>query len=169
MRRTVLAAVLLAAGCSGAADLPAPVVRPEVRPGLMLPPARAETEVELRTFVTEAGLIREVAGARCRLDSDAFTAAFTSPARLALPDLGQAAPVLAIVCTDGTRSGSADLRATLRGGRASGGWPAVGVSVGTGGRDVGVSIGALWGGQGWGAREPLLARAVYPDVRIELR
>ncbi len=163
--RVWMALALLAAGCAASPELPAPVVRPGVRAGAILPPAQGETGVEVRTFVMEGGARREVAGATCRLESDGFEGSFRTPARVVVPDSGPAAPVLGFACTDGARQGSGSVRAYLRGERGLGGWPAVGVSVGTGRHsNVGVSVGTIFGGGSWGVR-----RAVYPEAEIELR
>lgn len=167
MRRGwIVALSLLAMGCAReAAVSPPQMARPAVTPGLMLPPARAETALDLRSFVVEAGRRREVTGATCALESAYFTGSFRTPARLVVPDLGPQSPVLSFACAAGPLRGTEAVRASLRGTSGLGGWPAVGISVGTGYRsDVGISVGTLWGGHAWGAQ-----RAVYPDARVELR
>ena len=80
---------------------------------------------------------------RCVADSPYFRAEFASPARILLPDFGAAAPAVTVTCRSGTASGTAVAapQAAWQGGL--GGWPAVGVSVGTG-DDSGVGVGFGW-------------------------
>ncbi len=165
-RSTILGLVVLIAGCAReqALDLPAATVRPAIDRGLMLPPTRAETDFEVRTFVQTGRAQIEVAGADCALDSDYFTARFTSPARVALPDLGPQSPVVRIACSGLQGRGGTALRARLANDAGIGG-PYVGVSVGTGRRSgVGVSLGGIFDVSPRRGRLP----AVYPDARILL-
>lgn len=162
---------LVLAGCAGATNgLPfqETAVRPAVRADAALPPARSETELTVRAFVTEGGAAREVA-ADCTLTSSYVGGSFRAPARLLVPDLGPQTPVLTVACAQGTQEGAVSARATLRRTSGFGGVPAVGLSVGTGYRHgAGVNLGGWWGGGwGWGRSGALLA--VYPDVRVMMQ
>lgn len=158
---TIIIAVLIA-GCAREQelDLPAATVRPLINSGLLLPPARAETDFAVRTYVRAGKTETEVAGTDCVLDSDYFTARFTAPARIALPDLGPQSPVVRVACAGVPGSGQTAIRARLA---DSGLGPYVGVSVGTGRRSgVGVSLGGVFDvGR---VQRP----AVYPDARVLL-
>lgn len=170
----VTAVALTLAGCASPGALPigGEVVRPAAYTAPTLPPARSDTVLAVRTFVTEAGATREVP-AECSFESAYSSGSFRAPARLALPELGPETPVLRVTCSDGARRGTAAARATLRRTNAFGGWPAVGISVGTGGHrgrrgNIGVGLGGWWGGGGgWDNAGAL--RAEYPDLRIMLQ
>lgn len=167
--RTVwpVAVAMLAFGCAQQSATETVLVQAQQRPGVSPPPARGETQAVVRSFVTEGGRAREVSGAACEAASAYATAAFTTPARLALPDLGPQTPALNVTCSLGAQTGGAAARPQLRATNGLGGWPAVGVSVGTGGGGgVGVSLGGFWDG-GWG-RGPQAQRAVYPETRVML-
>lgn len=169
MRKSWLAVVaLVVAGCATQnAQPPAPLVPSQVKASTVMPPAWGITDVRVSAAVTEAGTLREVS-ADCTLDSPYSSARFRAPARVSVPDLGPQTPVLRIGCSDGTRRGSAEARAALRSTNGGlGGWPTVGVSVGTGGYS-GVSVGGFWGG-GFGTTGPNVQQAVYPDVQVVLQ
>lgn len=163
------AAVALLAGCAAQSPTAtAPLVTSQVRPKAAIPPAWGVTQLGVRAAL--ASTLQEVA-ADCSLESPYSTARFTTPARVSVPDLGPETPVLRIACSDGTHRGTAQAQATLRSTNGGlGGWPAVGVSVGTGGGygGTGVSLGGFWGG-GWGTSGPSVQQAVYPDVQVLLQ
>lgn len=135
------------------------------RSDVALPPARGETRMTVRAFEASGGEWREISGATCELTSAYFTATVQSPGDVALPDLGSQAPAIEVACSDGVRTGTQEVLPQLRSGNGLAGWPAVGISVGTGDR-VGVSFGGFWGG-GWGTG-PGTRRAVYPGARVIL-
>lgn len=81
------------------------------------------------------------------LTSPYSTASFAAPATVSVPDLGNQTPVVRVRCAEGGRSGAVEARAELRTLGGGGGWPMIGVSVGTGGYS-GVSVGGLWTGGG---------------------
>ena len=122
------------AGCVAPAG-PAPEgvasVRAEPRPGVVAPIARGETTLVVRAVPAGASG-QELRGAACRAESAYFTADFRSPAQLLMPDFGEAAPVVTVTCRDGAASGTAAATPERAWSGGLGGWPAVGVSVGTG-------------------------------------
>ena len=144
----------------------APAVASQVRPDAALPPAFGISTVADTALVPEGGVAREVAGATCELTTPYSTASFTAPATVSVPDLGAQTPVARVRCVSGGQSGVVDARAELRQLGGYGPWPAIGVSVGTGGYS-GVSIGGLWSGGGNASANAL--RAVYPDVQVMMR
>lgn len=163
----VFAAVAVAlTGCTPPPDaglpLPEPAMRMTPRDGVTWPAARGEASMVVRTV---AGGV-EVPGAECRAESNLFQAGFRTPARLLLPDFGEASPSLRIACRDGAASGVVEARPRIGWAQdAYGGWPAVGVSVGTGGYG-GVGVGMSWYGGGGGAGAVPAVR--YPDVEVVL-
>jgi len=146
MKLVVCGVVLALAGCVAGGGAPPGVttVRAEARPGATLPLARGETQLVVRA-VPAGAAGQELRGAACRAESPYFTAQFASPAMILMPDYGAAAPPVSASCRAGTASGTgvAQPEAVWSGGL--GGWPAIGVSVGTG--DVqGVGVGLGWYG-----------------------
>jgi hypothetical protein len=136
-------------------------VRPVARAGAALPPAGGETAILVRA-VPAGTPGQELRGAACRAESPYFTAEFTAPARLLMPDYGAAAPVVTVSCRAGDAQGQASAvpEAAWSGGMA--GWPAIGVSVGTGDWD-GVGVGVGWWGGGVGTGTPTVR---YPELRV---
>jgi hypothetical protein len=159
-----LAAVL--AGCTGT---PAPYGVPSVvvpqTPGVAAPAARGETALVGRAV--SAGVAgEELLGAACVAESPYFSASFTTPARLLLPDYGPASPVVTVSCRAGNAAGSLSAQPgpVATGGLA--GWPAIGVSVGTGsGGGVGVGFGWYGGAVGVSSGG---GPARYPELRVPL-
>ncbi len=166
--KTLLICGLGLAGCveqTGFAD--PPLVTSQIRSEASMPPAFGISTVAVRALVTEAGATREVAGAACELTSPYSTASFAAPATVSVPDLGNQTPVVRVRCAEGGRAGVVEARAELRPlGGNTGGWPMIGVSVGTGGYS-GVSVGGLWTGGGTASANAW--RAVYPDVQVMMR
>jgi hypothetical protein len=165
VQRMVYGVMLVLAGCVAPAGTPAglPTVRAEARPGAALPAARGETQLVVRTVPADmAG--PELQGSACRAESPYFTAAFASPAVILLPDYGSAAPPVTVSCRAGSASGTAVAQPEAVWSRGFGGWPAVGVSVGTGGSS-GVGVGMGWYGGGVGATQgaPVVR---YPELRV---
>lgn len=161
-RLMMMTVAIMIAGCAReqGLELPAATVRPTINAGLMLPPTRAETDFAVRTFARAGTTETEVAGTDCVLDSAYFTARFTAPARVALPDLGPQSPVVSIACAGEPGRGTTAIRARLANNDLS---PYVGVSVGTGRRSgVGVSLGGIFD---VGRRQ---RPALYPDARVFL-
>jgi hypothetical protein len=167
----ILGAIALA-GCAATGGLPLPEAPVQAVPaeGLGLPQVQAGTTVTARAFGPEG----EIAGARCRLFSRYFAAEFASPARVVVPDLGRAAPVVQVDCATGTLRGEASVGPDFRG---SGGWgygggTTIGVGVATGG-DVSVGLGTYWSpwgwGGGWGPGPYGPVRVRYPEVRVQMR
>lgn len=143
-----------------------PLVPSQIRSEATMPPAFGISTIPVRAFVTEAGATREVTGATCELTSPYSTASFAAPATVSVPDLGNQTPVVRVRCAEGGRSGAVEARAELRTLGGGGGWPMIGVSVGTGGYS-GVSVGGLWTGGGNASANAW--RAVYPDVQVMMR
>ena len=164
----VLALALAACAAPEAqAPLP-PAVQAAPRPGVAMPPAQGVTPLVVRAQVIEGGVAR-AAAARCDLTSPYASARFTTPATVSMPDLGSATPPVTVRCAEGGRSGSAEAQPALRVSETGmSGWPAIGVSVGTGSwGGTGVSVGGFWnGGSGDGGS---WTRVVYPDLLIALR
>ena len=151
MRSWVWIAVLGAAGCASPAAGPPGVetVRAAPRPGVAAPAARGEAQLVVRVVPAGVGG-QELRGAACTAETPYFTASFTSPARLLVPDYGASAPPVTVRCTSGDRVGQRDGAAAAGLGGGMGGWPAVGISVGTGDA-AGVGVGLGWYGGNVGA------------------
>jgi hypothetical protein len=162
----VPAGLILAACVPPAAAPPGtPTTRVEPRPDVALPLAGGEAQLVVRAV--PAGVSgQELRGADCRAESPYFTASFVSPAILLMPDYGNAAPPVTVTCRSGTASGTAIAQPEALWQRGMGGWPAVGISVGTG--DVGgVGVGLGWYGGGAGVQQgtPVVR---YPELRVPI-
>ena len=160
--------MLLVAGCVAPAG-PAPEgvtsVRAEPRPGVVAPSARGEATLVVRAVPAGASG-QELLGAACRAESAYFTADFRSPAQLLMPAFGEAAPVITVTCRDGAASGTAAATPERAWSGGLGGWPAVGVSVGTGDvQGVGVGLGWYGGSAGGTAGAPVVR---YRELRVAL-
>ena len=162
MRVLALMAAVGVAGCvaPGAAPPGVETVRAERRADVSAPLASGETQLVVRTVAAGAPAGQELVGARCVAESAYFRAEFASPARVLLPDYGAQAPAVSVTCRSGTATGSAVAapQAAWQGGL--GGWPAVGISVGTGtnsgvGRRARLVGRRRRGGRGRGARRAL--------------
>ena len=118
--------VLALAACVSPEAAPPGVetVRPVSRAGVALPPAGGETAMLVRA-VPAGAPGQELRGAACRAESSYFTAEFTAPARLLMPDYGAAAPVVTVQLPGGRRPGPglgrARGRLVRRHGRLAGG------------------------------------------------
>lgn len=168
MRRLLLGLVMGLAGCAagGASDTSLPAIRPGPVKGATLPPAQGESEIVVRA-VSAAAPGQEIAGAGCTASAPYFKADFTAPARLLVPDFGAAAPTVTVTCQAGTAKGSALVAPEAAWSGGLGGWPAVGVSVGTGNQS-GVGVGFGWWGGGVGASTGVPVTR-YPAVRVTLQ
>lgn len=164
IQHAVLGALLALGACAVPGGAPAGLasIRAEPRAGAEPPLARGETQLVVRA-VAEGVPTQELVGASCRADSAYFTASFVAPAVVRLPDYGDRAPSITVRCSDGTRSGTAVARPEAVWQRGFGGFPVVGVAVGTGGPGVGVGVG--WQGGGTGAGVPAIR---YPELRVPL-
>jgi hypothetical protein len=142
------------------------MVRTEARPGVTLPLAGGEAQLVVRAV--PAGVPnQELRGAACTASSPFFTAAFTSPAVVLMPDYGTSAPPVSVTCRSGTMSGTAVAQPEALWQRGMGGWPAVGISVGTGNvSGVGVGVGWAGGGVGTQGGQPVVR---YPELRVPLQ
>lgn len=161
---------LLLCGCAAQpAASPAPAaasVQSTPRPGVVMPVAMGVTPLGVRAQVTEGGVARDVA-ARCELTGPYSAARFTSPAVVSLPDLGSATPPVTVRCELDGRAGTAVSQPSVAVSQTGmSGWPAIGISVGTGGGGTGVSLGGFWNG---GAGDGRWTRVVYPELLIALR
>jgi hypothetical protein len=140
-------------------------VRVEPRPGVAAPVARGEATLLVRA-VPAGSSGQELRGAACRAESGYFTADFRSPALLLMPDFGEAAPVVTVTCRDGPASGTAAAAPERAWSGGLGGWPAVGISVGTGDVEgVGVGLGWYGGSVGGTAGAPVVR---YRELRVPL-
>jgi hypothetical protein len=162
------AAALVLAACVAPAGPPpegVATVLAEPRPGVAAPAARGEATLVVRA-VPAGDSRQELRGAACRAESDYFTAEFQSPAQLRFPDFGEAATVVTVTCRSGTASGVASAVPERAWSGGLGGWPAVGISVGTG--DVeGVGLGVGWyGGSVGGTSGAPVVR--YRELRVPL-
>jgi hypothetical protein len=161
-----LGALFVVAGCVAPAG-PAPEgvasVRAEPRPGVAAPAARGETALLVRAVPAGAGG-QELRGAACRAESAYFTADFQSPAQVLMPDFGEAAPVVTVTCRSGAASGTAAAAPERAWSGGLGGWPAVGISVGTGDVEgVGVGLGWYGGSVGGTSGTPVVR---YRELRV---
>lgn len=161
-----LALVLLVSGCvaaTGGVGLPEVVAR--AAPGTEPVAARGTTALAVRSVAPEPdGGTVEVAGAECSAVSGPFRAELTTPARLVLPDLGEASAPVTVNCRLGSARGAMRSDPQFGWSGGMGGWPAIGVSVGTGGYD-GVGVGMGWYGGGVGTGRDITR---YPDMRVVL-
>lgn len=167
MRKLACGLLLIVAGCATPGPAPAGLatVRAAPRAAADVPLARGEARLVVRT-VSAAAPAEEIAGASCRAESRFFTATFTSPAVVLFPDYGTGAPPVSVTCRAGAQSGTAVSAPEAVWSRGAGGWPAVGISVGTGDvSGVGVGLGWYGGGTGGTVGEPVVR---YPDVRVPL-
>jgi hypothetical protein len=156
------AALALAACVSPEAEPPGvETVRPVSRAGVAVPLAGGETAMLVRA-VPAGAPGQELRGAACRAESTYFTAEFTAPARLLMPDYGATAPVVTVRCRADDAQGSASAVPEAAWSGGMGGWPAVGVSVGTGDWD-GVGVGVGWWGGGAGTGTPTVR---YRELRV---
>lgn len=99
------ASVLVLAGCGAKVPEDSPVVQMTTKPGA--PQARRLVE----TPVVARGSGGDVVAA-CTLTSPYSSAAFTAPARLALPDYGSATPEISVACKTDAESGSTKVKPT---------------------------------------------------------
>ena len=77
-----------------------------------------------------------------------------------MPDFGEAAPVVTVTCRSGATSGTAAAPPERAWSGGLGGWPAVGVSVGTGDAEgVGVGLGWYGGSVGGSSGTPVVVTA----------
>jgi hypothetical protein len=169
MHRGLIGLALVLAGCAAGArsDSTLPAVRPVAANDATLPVARGEVELVARV-VSPTAPGADISGATCTATSPYFSASFTPPARLLLPDYGAASPSVTVSCRAGSATGSALVAPEAVWSGGVGGWPAVGISVGTGNRSgVGVGLG-WWGGAGAGASTGVPVTR-YPAVRIPLQ
>jgi len=140
-------------------------VRAEPLPEVAAPVARGETSL-LVLAVPADTRGQEIRGAACRAESAYFAAEFTAPAQLLMPDFGEAAPVVTVSCRTATASGSAAATPERAWSGGLGGWPVVGMSVGTGdAQGVGVGLGWYGGGVGGTAGAPVVR---YRELRVAL-
>jgi hypothetical protein len=167
VQKWALMAAIGLAGCAAPGPGPAGVgtVTAERKAGVQAPLASGETEIVVRAVPAVSGQGQELVGAQCVAESPYFRAAFAAPARVLLPDFGPQAPAVTVTCRNGDATGTAvaQPQAAWQGGL--GGWPSVGVSVGTGDYSgVGVGVG-WWGGGGVGASggTPVVR---YPELRV---
>lgn len=169
MRRLLLGLLTGLAACAAGgtgSDASLPAVRPGPVKGATLPPAQGEAEIVVRAVQASAPG-QDIAGASCTATSPYFAATFAPPARLLVPDLGAAAPTVTVTCEAGSARGSALVAPQAAWSGGAGGWPAVGISVGTGNRS-GVGVGLGWWGGGVGATAGVPVTR-YPAVRIPLQ
>ena len=157
---------LMLAGCVAPAG-PAPqgvsVVRAAPLPGATAPIARGETALLVRAV--PAGVPgQELPGAACRAESSYFAADFRSPAQILMPDFGEAAPAVVVTCRSGEAVGTAAAMPERAWSGGLAGWPAIGISVGTGNaQGVGVGVGWAGGNAGGTAGAPVVR---YRELRV---
>lgn len=163
---------VLMAGCVVPAPSTPPgatVVRAEPRPGVTAPVARGETSLIVRAGPASAPG-QEMTGVACRAETPYSTVSFTTPAQILMPDLGAAAPSVTVRCSaktaTGPVSGTAVAMPEAPWSNGLGGWPAVGISVGTGSAQ-GVGVGVGWAGGSTGAASGTPAIR-YRDLRVPL-
>jgi hypothetical protein len=159
-----LALTLALAGCAATGGAPGlPSVTASPTSGVTAPVARGETELIVRA-VPASGPGVEIQGAACEAVSPFFAAQFTAPARILMPSYGAESPPVTVTCSAGGAAGSVAVAPTQAWSGGLGGWPAVGVSVGTGNAG-GVGVGLGWYGGGYGASGgvPVVR---YGEVRV---
>ena len=83
-----------------------------------------------------------------------------------MPDFGEAAPVVTVTCRSGATCGTAAAPPERAWSGGIGGWPAIGISVGTGDAEgVGVGLGWYGGGVGGSSGTPVVR---YRELRVPL-
>jgi hypothetical protein len=131
--------------------------------GVQAPLASGETQIVVRA-VPAGAPDQELHGAQCVAESPWFRSEFASPARVLVPDYGTQSPPVTVTCRSGTATGSAVAQPQAAWSGGLGGWPAVGVSVGTGDSSgVGVGFGWWGGGVGTYGGAPVVR---YPELRV---
>jgi len=153
------------AGCATTSAQGLATVAVTPKPDVAAPAARGETAMVVRAVPAGADGT-ELQGAACVADSAYFTASFTAPAQLLMPDFGPASPEVTVSCRAGTATGTLAARPVQAWSGGLGGWPAVGVSVGTGSFE-GVGVGVGWYGGAAGVSTGG-ASARYPEVRVPM-
>ncbi len=123
------------------------------------PPAQGEAEIVVRA-VDADGDVRP--GATCTAESIYAKAEFPAPARFLLPHQGPASRAVTITCRDSAGGGTVQVLPRIAGTQGIGGWPALGVSVNSGG---GFGIGIGWQGGSVATGAPLV---LYPEARVIL-
>lgn len=162
----LLIGLLAVAACSPTQPPPNAVTVPvTLRAGVAAPPAQGETQLVVRA-VPSGATRQELPGVTCRAETPYFTADFTAPARLLLPDYGSAAPPVTVTCRNGTATGTATAMPEAAWTGGLGGWPAIGVSVGTG-NAAGVGVGVGWAGGGAGTSSGVPVTR-YNELRVPI-
>ncbi|WP_166417052.1 hypothetical protein [Cochlodiniinecator piscidefendens] len=92
---TLLASILILAGCAGTEITQAPVQFSATQ----ALNEKGITDFTARTYVREEGQRREVSGIPCRFSAPGFSASFTTPAVVMTPDMGGRTPSGSITCT----------------------------------------------------------------------
>ena len=168
MRHLGFGLLLMVGACSATGTPPAGVNTVRAVPRQTATPAplaRGETQLVVRT-VPAANPAQEIAGAGCVAESPWSRVEFTSPAAVLLPDFGAESPNVTVTCRAGKQSGSGVAPPVAAWSGGAGGWPAVGISVGTGDvSGVGVGLGWWGGGAGAGSGVPVTR---YGELRIPL-
>ncbi len=154
------------AACAPTSQDPAglPLARAELAPGAAVA-AAGEARIPVTVVAARDGSVATPVSASCVAEGSSFTASFSAPAELAVPSFGSASQPVRIVCEAGGLRGVRVAQPMLRSQNGIGGWPAVGVGVGTGGGSY-VSVGGFWNG-GWGGG-PDTVSVRYPAVEIVL-
>lgn len=168
MRAWIWAAAIGLAGCVSPGMAPSGVgtVRAVPKPGVVAPPAQGEAQLVVRTAAA-ATPGAEIAGATCVAETPFSRVAFASPARVLMPDFGAQAPTVSVTCEAGAARGSATAAPVAAWQGGLGGWPAVGVSVGTGNAGgVGLGLGWYGGGVGGASGVPVTR---YNELRVLLQ
>ena len=167
MRVWISGALVVLFGCAAPGVPPAGMstTRVEARSGVVAPPVQGESRLLVRAVETGTPG-RELAGVPCTADSTWFHASFTAPTQLLLPDYGASAPAVSVQCRTAELAGAAVAQPEAAWTGELGGWPAVGLSVGTGNRG-GVGLGVGWYGGGAGATSGVPVTR-YPDLRVAM-
>ena len=132
------------------------------------PVASGEARIQVAATAMRDGAPQAIA-AECTAQGTGFSTTFAAPTTLAVPTFGQGTGGVRIACAADGLSGAVRAEpSVVRAGGGYGGWPAIGVGVGTGG-DGGTSIsvgGFFGGGGGWVGEQPYAIR--YPAVEVLL-
>ena len=110
----LLSAALSIFGCTSGpptyAAMPTTAPFAQAAPGYQgMLPVNVTTQTrmpEVRDTIAGRGLIE---GAQCVAQTSAFRLTFTTPARITVPDYGQASPPIKVTCTRGTLTGQAQI------------------------------------------------------------
>lgn len=162
MRSSLSAMLLVVMGCASGT----PVNNQTVVWGGGFENVQGEARLVVRTFIAEdEDTRREVLGAQCRVESSLYSAVFTSPNRLVVPNFGPQSPELSVACSAADLAGGGQVRILTRW-RYPPNYQPGAFGYPFPGR-VGPPIWGATGGWAWGGSAFPVSE--YPDINILLQ